>query len=266
MHIRHLGCHPSRVATKVLQKGDSYTLGPMGWFELIQGKFKYHIHFGEQFLDADDKASTSETVADDTPSHSCEDAPPRKKLKVGCDSTPVQKTLHSFAPDSESSLELCTWREVDTVLVFQYGSPANCSKAASFDLDNTIVETSSGRKFATGPTDWKLMTGVSNKLKSLSKDGYKIVLLSNQLGISKGKPTKAEFKQKVKAIALKLQIPLLLLASTAKDMYRKPCTGMWDHLEKFENGGIELDMKSSFYVGDAAGRSDKWMPGTYHPL
>lgn len=277
VQVRHLGYHSSSVATKILQKGDTYVLGPMGWLELIQGHFRYHVHFGEEMpLHGTENIEALKNESDTTghvnqgQNHSddseCCDQPPRKKLKA--DSTSIQKTLHSFVnKDSESSSEVCkldlspTWREVDTLLVLQYGPSISCSKVASFDLDNTIIETASGRKFATGPTDWKFVTRVTDKLKSLSKEGYKIVLLTNQLGISKGKPTKDEFKQKMEAIAVILQIPLLVMASTTKDVYRKPCIGMWDHLEKFENGKSEVDMKSSFYVGDAAGRNDKWMPG-----
>lgn len=275
VHVKQLGFHPSRIATKILQKGDSCILGPMGWLELIQEKFRYHVHFGEQLMDTELADPDHEVSPQDSTSHEraiersgseSADKPPPKKIKL--DSASVQKTLHSFAKESTPTTKLydrvSTWREVDTLLVFQYGCSVHSSKVAAFDLDNTIIETSSGRKFPTGPADWKIMTGVSNKLKSLSKEGYKIVLLSNQLGISRGKPTKADFKQKIQAIAEKLCIPLLLLASTTKDIYRKPCTGMWDHLENFENGKEEIDMKSSFYVGDAAGRIDKWMIGTVY--
>ena len=192
------------------------------------------------------------------------DEPPKKKVRV--QSTPAQKTLRSFISDSASSSAhnqdfTSSWKEVDTLIVFQYGSPVSSTKVASFDLDNTIIETASGKKFPTGPSDWKLMPRVSEKLKSLIQEGYKVIFLSNQLGIAKGKPTKPDFKLKMQAIAAKLSIPLLVLASTAKDMYRKPCTGMWEHLDNLENGTEEVDMKSSYYVGDAAGRVDKWMPG-----
>lgn len=266
VHIKHLGFHPSRVANKILNKGDNFVLGPMGWLELCEGKFKYHVHFGERLSDnesVDPDLQSQELNCQDT---EFEDKPPAKKMKTcTVDSQSIQKTLCSFVgkdpvSSSSGSYKEASWREHDTLLIFEYRTSINTSKIAAFDLDNTIIETASGRKFATGPSDWKLMTGVLNKLKSYSKES-RIVFLSNQLGISKGKPTKAEFKQKVEAIAEKLQISFLLLASTTKDLYRKPCTGMWDHLVKFESGKNEVDMKTSFYVGDAAGRDNNWMPG-----
>lgn len=265
--IKQLGFHPSRVATKVLQRGDTYILGPMGWFELVDGHYKYHVHFGAKLphaksgVESDPEMKCDKSIHDQ--SHADLDEPPTKKVKLSPDDC-VQKTLHSFvdqgSEQSTKELSRC-WKEHDALLVFQHGMPINSPKVAAFDLDNTIITTSSGRRFATGPTDWKIMSGVAVKLRSYSEKGYKIVLFSNQLGISKGKPTKEEFKQKVEAIALKLGISFLLMAASAKDQYRKPCTGMWDHLVKVESGAVEIDMMSSFYVGDAAGREVNWLPG-----
>lgn len=253
----------------------------MGWFELIEGKFRYHVHFGKQLLDAEYGTSKNSLQKRDLEgSDSLSDIePPQKKIKIASssaqktqdielpiNSASTQKTLLSFVEDSTSFKHHCedlvaAWREEETLLILQYGPPSHSSKVAAFDLDNTIIETASGRKFPTGPADWKIMAGVNDKLSSLSKEGYKVVILSNQFGISKGKPTKVDFKKKMEAIAKKLHIPLLMLASIGKDINRKPCMGMWTHLEKVENGKIGIDMSSSFYVGDAAGRIDKWMPG-----
>lgn len=277
VHIKQLGFHSSRVATKVLRRGDTYILGPMGWFELLEGHFKYHVHFGAKVPDMNSAVVTSQSdhLEEPVPTKhdppQLEDEPPRKKLKLSHEGSTdkVQKTLHSFVDQDlcsseQSTISLSqTWSKLDSVLVFQYGSPVISSKIAAADVDNTVIETSSGKKFATGPTDWKLMSGVVVKLKAYSEDGFKIVLLSNQLGISRGKPTKEEFKQKVEAIALKLGVPFLLMAASAKDKFRKPCTGMWDHLRKVHNGNVEVDVTSSFYVGDAAGREVNWLPGTF---
>ena len=154
------------------------------------------------------------------------------------------------------------WKEgIDTLLVFQYGPPTHSAKIAAFDVDGTLVETASGKRFATGPNDWKLVKNVSEKLQSLHTEGFKVVLLSNQLGILRGKPTKEEFKQKMEAVARKLCVPLLLLAAISRDSYRKPCTGMWEHLVQHENGGVKVEKEVSFFVGDAAGREAGWMPG-----
>ena len=47
---------------------------------------------------------------------------------------------------------------------------------------------------------------------------------------------------------------MLFLAATLTDRYRKPATGAWEYfLKKFTKDG-KVDMKKSFYCGDAAGR------------
>ena len=116
-------------------------------------------------------------------------------------------------------------------------------------------------RFATGPTDWKFLPKVVPKLQSIHKDGYKIVIFTNQQGITTGKTTKAEFRTKMEAIANKLQLPFYVIAALAKDCYRKPCLGGWDYFIECENGGVEVDKSTSVYVGDAAGREANWRPG-----
>ncbi len=46
-----------------------------------------------------------------------------------------------------------------------------------------------------------------------------------------------------------------LFCSTASDgIFRKPRTGVWEYLAKYQNGNVDIDMANSFYCGDAAGR------------
>lgn len=49
---------------------------------------------------------------------------------------------------------------------------------------------------------------------------------------------------------------MLFLAATMSDKYRKPATAAWDYFMKTHvtGKGKQLDMKKSFYCGDAAGR------------
>jgi bifunctional polynucleotide phosphatase/kinase len=46
---------------------------------------------------------------------------------------------------------------------------------------------------------------------------------------------------------------MLVLCATAKDQFRKPAPGAWAHLVE-SNGGVQVEMSKSFFVGDAAGR------------
>jgi bifunctional polynucleotide phosphatase/kinase len=91
------------------------------------------------------------------------------------------------------------------------------------------------------------------------------VVISNQGGISlkpDSKGPKAHqlrlgaFKSKVSAVFTQLDIPIRIYASTEKDIYRKPRTGMWSELiEDYDiHPPHDLDLANSIFVGDAGGR------------
>ena len=137
-------------------------------------------------------------------------------------------------------------------------------KIAAFDFDSTLVSTKSGRAFATGPTDWIVWDkSVAKKLKSAQDEGYLLVIFTNQNGIAKGKLTVAALKQRVEAFMRHVgtDLKFLVLAAPNEDHYRKPSIGMWEHLRDILLRGVEIDMKNSIYVGDAAGRPKDWIKG-----
>lgn len=123
----------------------------------------------------------------------------------------------------------------------------NC---ACFDLDGTLIKSISGR-FSTDSNDWKMLfDNIDLKLNDLYKKGFKIVIITNQLGIGKGKQDSKEWIVKIEKIAKVLKVPFIIFASLNKDIYRKPLPSFWN---EFING-----VKSkSFYVGDACGREAK---------
>ena len=47
---------------------------------------------------------------------------------------------------------------------------------------------------------------------------------------------------------------MVFLAATVSDKYRKPATGMWDFCKDTVFAEFTIDLKASFYCGDAAGR------------
>ena len=293
--VKQLGANLSRVGGKELAKNQSSVLGPMGVFELVPEKYRYHVHFGERVpesvLEELKQGADSNSVDEDEDIPVDKEGLKRKRNSSQRDgpveseklpspkrsksnktasseaSRPQQTSLTAFYKHTSSEEDAKPlepkWEEKGSLLILNFGEPINSHKIASYDLDGTLIETASGRKFATSASDWKIMTNVINKLQSLHREGYKIVVISNQLGIAKGKPTKGDFKIKAESIARALNIPLLLLAASSRDMYRKPCTGMWDHMISSENGGVVVDMNESFYVGDAAGREANWEHGEY---
>lgn len=93
-------------------------------------------------------------------------------------------------------------------------------------------------------------------MKELAVDDYCIVIFTNQGGVEKGHTSIAELKKKFSLIQNTLKLPLLFLAATNDDKYRKPSTATWEFfLQKYiNNHKIDLNLKDTFYCGDAAGR------------
>lgn len=143
-------------------------------------------------------------------------------------------------------------------LIYSFSKIDHFTKVASFDLDNTIITTKSGKKFPIDKNDWKFFNQyVKEVLYDYYNQCYKIVIFTNQLGIKKGKIKKEDFLDKIANIQKELNIEFDILISIADDYYRKPMTGMWDffleHYQK-EQKGQTINYKKSFYCGDAAGR------------
>lgn len=74
-------------------------------------------------------------------------------------------------------------------------------KIAAFDLDGTLINTKSGRTFPINVDDWKLFNdNIIPVLKQLTEKNYSIVIITNQLGVSKNKITVDELQQKIEAM------------------------------------------------------------------
>eukprot|EP00918_Siedleckia_nematoides_P054454 GHVU01118948.1.p1 GENE.GHVU01118948.1~~GHVU01118948.1.p1 ORF type:complete len:424 (+),score=78.98 GHVU01118948.1:3165-4436(+) len=147
------------------------------------------------------------------------------------------------------------WNQVGSMLWRDYGAKPS-EKVAAFDVDGTLVTPKSGKLLTLVRDDWKfLFTEVLHKkLKKLHEDGYKLVLISNQYVVTNGQSTAMEMTCKVDYIQREIGLPMQAFLSTDKDEYRKPQTGIWEYLRDFANGDLDIDVKQSFYVGDAAGR------------
>jgi bifunctional polynucleotide phosphatase/kinase len=162
---------------------------------------------------------------------------------------------------------MSTWSFVDSVIIGKYNalteSTRVITKVAAFDIDGTIIKTKSGNIFANNETDWKFFDkSVPNKLVELYEDGYQIIFISNQLGISKGKINIDEWKKKIDSVCVKIGCPIEIYAATDNNFYRKPMTGIWDEYVCYNtnNNTNNDELKTSskyekcFFVGDAAGR------------
>jgi bifunctional polynucleotide phosphatase/kinase len=126
---------------------------------------------------------------------------------------------------------------------------------AIFDLDYTIIKTKSGKVFPTDCSDWEfLYPNIPEKLKEINEN-YIIMIMSNQMGIIKGKVDKDKFILKLQKIYEKIDIPMIFCIADEDDIFRKPRLGFIDHIKKISlYGNDAIYLKDSFYVGDMAGR------------
>eukprot|EP00026_Physarum_polycephalum_P017998 Phypoly_transcript_19419.p1 GENE.Phypoly_transcript_19419~~Phypoly_transcript_19419.p1 ORF type:complete len:219 (+),score=56.44 Phypoly_transcript_19419:2-658(+) len=114
------------------------------------------------------------------------------------------------------------WKEKGLLMYFTDfdSSP----KIAGFDLDDTLIKTKSGAKFAKNRQDWEWWDpSVPAKLQNLHSDGYKIVIFTNQGGIAGRKKDPAladQLKGKLQDITKKLGIVVHVYMATGEDSYR----------------------------------------------
>ncbi|KER21280.1 hypothetical protein T265_10361 [Opisthorchis viverrini] len=147
------------------------------------------------------------------------------------------------------------WEVTKSLLIYTHPDCKSSSKIMGFDMDGTLITTASGKTFPKDANDWKLLNDrVVSKLKEYHAQGFKIVILSNQSGITMGYLDVAGFQRKFESIAFKLTVPLQAFFSLLSDRNRKPMIGMWEQLEEKGNDGIPIDKLASIYCGDAAGR------------
>ncbi|KAK3317320.1 polynucleotide kinase 3 phosphatase-domain-containing protein [Cercophora scortea] len=211
-------------------------------------------------------------------------SPPPLKRKA--QSTISQTAVANFfTPASQKPKDRTTWSERSpskdapaTLLVAKYvpekqdgGSSRPTTKKqkiAAFDLDSTLISSASGKTHAGNAADWKWWHhSVPSRLKELhEKEGYQLVIFTNQGGLTlhpdpKAKTSKTiqarlpSFREKCSAILAQLDLPITLYAATGKDIFRKPRPGMWNEL-KGDYGLAEddIDRENSIFVGDAGGR------------
>jgi bifunctional polynucleotide phosphatase/kinase len=120
---------------------------------------------------------------------------------------------------------------------------------AGFDLDGTLIEPKSGRKFPIDENDWKILDNkIIDIINNLSE--YNIVIFTNQSGLDK-KLGFDKFKIKINNIKQLFNQNISILIAYSDNFYRKPLTGMWDLLSEYQ-----ISKNNSFYVGDAAGRKN----------
>ena len=141
-------------------------------------------------------------------------------------------------------------QEVIPGLFAHVGTTAPSNSVAAFDLDWTLIRTYKGR-FPKDATDFKFLPNRLSTLKSIQDKGYTLVIFTNQ-GYTGAKLILA--KDRINTCIGELNqnnINPWVFMSSGHDVYRKPNIGMW---QTFAQYIPQLDLTTSFYVGDAAGR------------
>lgn len=145
------------------------------------------------------------------------------------------------------------WNEFDGYLCGVSESFTYKNKLAMFDLDGTLIEVKSGKKFPISENDWKFKyDNTIKKILELSDDNYSVIIISNQGGIEKKHQDAKQWMNKIDNICDKLKVDILALCSTGKNKFRKPYPTFFN--EHITKNVKELDIKKSFYCGDAVGR------------
>ncbi len=151
------------------------------------------------------------------------------------------------------------WQQTESLI---YSFPAvsyKNGKVATFDMDGTIITTKSGKKFPINALDWKFWhDSVPVVLREYYKNGYDVVIISNQNGIEKGKTSLIDIKSKIEEIVKELKIPITVLLAMKDDHMRKPRIGTWEVLTQSLAPIID-----TFYCGDAAGRAKDFAATDY---
>jgi len=151
------------------------------------------------------------------------------------------------------------WKVNNSYIIGHYGKVTldKNKPVAGFDLDGTIIEPTGGKKFSQSDDDWKFYNSKEtvDKLIKYHKNGFTIVIYTNQNGISLGRISKEKWMNKINKIAKIVKIPFIIVASLLKDNSRKPRTILWEKI-------IPCDINRSFYCGDAGGLPKRKINGT----
>lgn len=140
--------------------------------------------------------------------------------------------------------------------LYRHRGDDNGNKIFGTDLDWTSVRTrhpiaSKNGLFQRDSDDWALLPNRIKQLKSYQKDGYTIVIFTNQCYTGKKLTTALDRIKNILTKLIELGVNPWIFIATGHDQYRKPEIGMWKELTQY----IEVNIDNSFYIGDAAGRS-----------
>ena len=99
-------------------------------------------------------------------------------------------------------------------------------KLAIFDLDDTLTVTVVSGSFTKENANCKLkFKEIPNKLQELVFRGFRIIIVTNQMGISKEHISIEDFTKKIGKLSDAVKVPFMVLVSVKDDEFRKPAIG-----------------------------------------
>lgn len=259
VQVTQLGPNSAQLPGKCLAVGESGVLSRGDRLSLLVDDLTYLVSF-EGTADGPKKASVKRQDQEMPPSkkRSPEATEENARASAAFPESAVWTAAHSYATPLKPG-----WTRLSDHKLLLYCSAQlkHKPKIAAFDMDGTLITTKSGKVFPVNSHDWRiLLPQVETTLHSLVADGFKLVIITNQRGLAKSHSHEAEFKSKVEHILQKLDISAQVYVCCGQGFYRKPAPGVWEHLEKYGNGSVPINIQESFYVGDAAGRPANWEP------
>lgn len=170
------------------------------------------------------------------------------------------KQSASNTPEKKAKVDENEWKNEPPHVIYKVasGGLSPGAKVACFALEGTLVVYRKNTEYPIDEHDWKWSgPGVPNKLKELHKQGFQLVVFTNQgsiKGALQGKGA-AKITDRIDEIIGDLALPVTVYIATDKSDHNvyKPATGMWDFMVAHHMGGQGPDTEASCYVGDAAG-------------
>ncbi|XP_058806617.1 uncharacterized protein F21D5.5 isoform X2 [Phymastichus coffea] len=269
--VEQLGSRASGLNGYKTEKGVKVVAQHGDRLEILYGRHPYQIEFNPPPLANIKREGTAKRLVSQESEDEDDNEPQRsKKFKLTSTAMGTEEdqlfsgqqtsTEHSSSDTNNepgSPSEYGEWEYFDNKTLYVYTSNGcqGRSKIAAYDMDKTLIKTISGLQFPKDCNDWQLLyPDVPAKIKEFYKDGYKIVIMSNQASLGTGKIRVKDFKLKIERLVKKIGVPMQVYLAVGESIYRKPRTGMWQFLVDKKNDGIQVDKENSFYVGDAAGR------------
>lgn len=229
-------------------------------------------------LEKNDAANETEQSANSKSGYLNEDASMQKSCAKS-DAAALPSTMKVPAQITPAASALVTPAETKPIVAKEVKTPKSVSwtslhsqhllirspvvfnpreKVAAFDLDQTLANWNvPPGSYPSSVQQYELWnSSVIDKLRKLDKEGYKLVIFSNQGGIKGALQGKiaARVKTVIDWIAKKVGRPVFAICSTMSGSeYHKPKSGMWQIMESRCNAGVEVQPDLSFFVGDSDG-------------